>query len=53
MTQTRQGLPMSPEEYAEWEKAFKDIDSSIQALYEGDKEKSKKVEKSSTSKKKS
>lgn len=33
VTKTRCGLPMSEEEYAEWQKAFSDIEESIVLVY--------------------
>ena len=34
----RHGLPMSEEELREWKKSFSDIQESIEALYEEDRE---------------
>jgi len=31
------GIPMTPEELADWQKAFTDIEESIDALYKSDK----------------
>lgn len=31
------GIPLSEEEYKEWQKAFSDIEESIEALYKADK----------------
>ena len=36
MLKTRQGLPLSEEEQAEWKKAFTDIEESIEAIYSAD-----------------
>ena len=33
MLKTRQGLPMTEEEYNEWVKAFTDIEESIENVY--------------------
>lgn len=43
---------MTPEGIAEWEQAFKDMEDSINALYESEKKPPKKVDKKSTSIKK-
>ena len=33
VTKVREGIPMSEEEFAEWQKAFSDIEESIVLVY--------------------